>query len=61
MHTVVFFSFCFQATDAEVAEIGDLKKDLLVYDTERRALGVSDRRLHKPQVRRVAASMRLVQ
>ncbi|CAN0138215.1 unnamed protein product, partial [Scytosiphon promiscuus] len=38
-----------EATDAECAEIGDLKNDLLAYDTERRALGVSDRRLHRPQ------------
>lgn len=42
--------FSRQATDAECAEIGVLKNDLLSYDKRRRDLGVSDRRLRRPQV-----------
>ncbi|CAN0205105.1 unnamed protein product [Pylaiella littoralis] len=38
-----------QATDAECAEIGKLRKDLVAYDTKRRELGVSDRRLRRSQ------------
>ncbi|CAM9826183.1 unnamed protein product [Ectocarpus sp. 4 AP-2014] len=38
-----------EATEAECAEIGQLKRDLLAYDAERRELGLSDRRLRIPQ------------
>ena len=43
--------FLLQATDAECAEIGELKADLLAYDKRRRELGISDRRLRRSQVR----------
>eukprot|EP00752_Nemacystus_decipiens_P011720 g10401.t1 len=38
-----------EATDEELAEIGELKIDLLAYDKRRRELGVSDRRLRRSQ------------
>ncbi|CAN0127455.1 unnamed protein product, partial [Ectocarpus sp. 13 AM-2016] len=38
-----------EATDAECAKIGQLKRDLLAYDAEKRGLGLSDRRLRRPQ------------
>lgn len=39
-----------QATDAECAEIRELKKGLLAYDARRRELGMSDIRLRRTQV-----------
>jgi len=42
--------FVAQATDAECAEIGELKKGLLAYDARRRELGISDIRLRRSQV-----------